>query len=73
VIGSGVGPGGGVGSGTGTTIMSAGVSGWEMVKDTRHADQPSDATARPITWSIKAANKAAKNGVRITLMASFPT
>lgn len=65
--------GSGVGSGTGTTATSTGVAGGETAKDARHACQPSDATASPTTCSMQAASKAEKNGVRLTLRASFPT
>lgn len=72
VSGAGVGSGGGGGAGIGTTATSAGVSVGEMAQDTRHACQPSDATARPTTCSMKAASKAENHGARITLRASFP-
>ena len=66
------GAGSGSGSGTGSTAMSPGVSGGGMATEARHACQPSDTIARPTTCSMNAASKAEKNGVRITLRASFP-
>src|SRR5262249_51735156 len=72
VRGAGGVTGSGVGSGTGTTATSARSSGCGRTVGTRHACQPSDAAVSPTTCNIRAASKAEENGVRITMLTTFP-
>jgi len=65
--------GGGVGSSMGVTAISVVASGSGRGQDSRHACQPNDITASPITWSMRAVRKAKNKDVCITRLASFQT